>query len=98
MRLAIARHPDARRFLEALQLGEPDLVAEVLDSILPRYSGLDAADLDVPDLDAAQHQSDLERVAVALGTAAPAERDQLTARLRETPFLIGENAATGERR
>ena len=91
VRLAIARFPDARRFLEALQLGEPDLVAEVLESILPRYTGLDAA-----DLDAAQHQADLERVAVALGTATPAERDQLTAQLRETPFLIGENAATGE--
>jgi hypothetical protein len=91
VRLAIARHPDARRFLDALQLGEPDLVAEVLDAILPRYTGLDVA-----DLDAAQHQSDLERVAVALGTATPAERDQLTAQLRETPFLTGENAATGE--
>jgi hypothetical protein len=91
VRLAIARFPDARRFLEALQLGEPDLVAEVLESILPRYTGLEAA-----DLDAAQHQADLERVAVALGTAPPAGRDQLITKLRVTPFLTGENAATGE--
>ncbi|MEP7025645.1 MAG: hypothetical protein ABJB47_17960, partial [Actinomycetota bacterium] len=120
VKLAIARFPDARRFLEALQLGEPDLVAEVLEVILPRYaalaaagldtsgldaSGLDASELDAtgPDatglgiagLDAAQHQADLERVAIALGGATPAQREQITAQLTETPFLIGENAATG---
>jgi hypothetical protein len=96
VRLAIARFPDARRFLEALQLGEPDLVAEVLESILPRYAALAAEGAGAAGLDAAQHQADLERVAVALGTAPPAERDQLTAQLHRTPFLVGENAATGE--
>ena len=93
VRRAIARFPDARHFLAALQLGEPDVVAEVLESILPRYAGLDAA-----QLDAAQHESDLERVARALADAPPAGRARLAEELQETAFLVGENAADGAER
>jgi hypothetical protein len=91
VRRAIARFPDARHFLDALQLGEPDLVAEVLGSVLPRYAGQDAA-----LLDAARHDADLELVARALAEAPPAGRDRVLATLGETAFLVGENAATGE--
>ena len=93
VRRAIAAFADARHFLAALQLGEPDLVAEVLQAVLPRYAGLDAA-----QLDAAQHEADLERVARALAEAPPAGLAQLREQLSETAFLIGENAATGEQR
>ena len=37
VRRAIAAHPDARQFLTALGFDEPDVVAEVLDYVLPRY-------------------------------------------------------------
>ncbi len=91
VRPAIAAHPDARQFLTALGFGEPDIVAEVLDAVLPRYD-----DADVATLDAAQHDADIELIARALDVAPAAGRDQLLERLRETAFLIGENAATGE--
>ena len=42
VRRAIADSPAARQFLAALNLTEPDVVAEVLQIILPRYNGLDA--------------------------------------------------------
>ena len=93
VRRAIARFPDARHFLDALQLGEPDLVADVLGSVLPRYAGQDAA-----LLDAARHDADLELVARALAEAPPAGRDRVLETLRETAFVVGENAATGEQR
>jgi hypothetical protein len=93
VRRAIARFPDARNFLAALQLGQPDLLADVLQNVLPRYAGLAAA-----QLDAAQHEGDLERVARALAEAPPAGREQLRQKLSETAFLAGENAATGEER
>ena len=93
VRRAIARFADARHFLAALQLGEPDVVTDVLENVLPRYAGLDAA-----QLDAAQHQGDLERVAAALAEAPPGGREQLQQKLRETAFLVGENAATGAER
>ncbi|HEX6855202.1 MAG TPA: hypothetical protein VF204_07890 [Streptosporangiaceae bacterium] len=88
--------PAARRFLEALRLGALDPVAEVLASVLPRY----AADrgLTVDGLDEAQHLADVEQVAEALVTAAPAARQELAGQLAVTGFLAGENAATGEQR
>ena len=93
VRRAVADVPGAREFLEALGFTEPDVVSEVLDIVLPRYDGLDVA-----EMDPAQHDADLERVVRALDEAAPAQQQRLLDRLRQTTFLIGENAATGERR
>jgi hypothetical protein len=93
VRRAVAADPAARRFLLALGLAEPDRVAAVLDGVLPRYDGLD---LDA--LDPARHQADLEYVAVTLEEATPADRDRILERLRDTTFLVGENAATREPR
>ena len=93
VRRAIADQPDARQFLTALGFGQPDVVAEVLDHVLPRYD-----DADVAVLDAAQHDADLELVARALDGASQASRERLLAALRQATFLVGENAATGEQR
>ena len=95
VRRAVAGSPAARPFLDALELAEPDVVAEVLEIVLPRYDGLDAATLDV-----AEHDADLDLVMTALEVAplGAGRRDELLGRLRETAFLIGENAATGEQR
>ncbi len=88
---AVADSPAARPFLAALQLTVPDVVAEVLEIVLPRYDGLDLA-----TLEEAQHDADLERVARALDEAAAGRREELLEVVQATPFLIGENAATGE--
>jgi hypothetical protein len=93
VRRAIAAHPDARQFLTALGFDEPDLAAEVLDHVLPRYQ-----DADVAKLDVAQHNAELELVARALDGASHASLERLLETLRQTTFLVGENAATGERR
>jgi hypothetical protein len=87
----VAASAAARRFLEALGLREPDVVAEVLEVILPRYRGMDVA-----DLDPAQHDADLECVMRSLEEAPAGQRAELLEQLRQTPFLIGENAGTGE--
>jgi hypothetical protein len=88
---AVADSPEARPFLVALQLTVPDVVAEVLQVVLPRYDGLDLA-----ALEEAQHDADLERIARALDEAAAGRHRELLERVQATPFLIGENAATGE--
>jgi hypothetical protein len=88
---AVADSPAAEPFLAALQLTVPDVVAEVLQIVLPRYDGLDIA-----ALNEAQHQADLERIAWALDEAAAGRRAELLEKVAATPFLIGENAATGE--
>jgi hypothetical protein len=91
VRRAIADSPAARPFLEALGLSKPDVVAEVLDVILPRYD-----DLDIAELDPARHDADLETVVRALDEAPAGRRDELLERLQRTNFLIGENAGDGE--
>ena len=99
VRRAIADSPAARQFLAALNLTEPDVVAEVLQIILPRYDGMDIAEFDpAHDLDMAQHDADLDCVMGALDEATGSRREELLERLRRTAFLIGENAATGEQR
>jgi hypothetical protein len=92
VRTSIASVPAARQFLDALRLTEPDIVDEVLEGIFPRYGRLDVA-----DLDAAQHDADIECVARAMTEAGGERRERLLERLRQTTFLVGENAATGER-
>jgi hypothetical protein len=91
VRRAVADSPAARPFLDALELPEPDVVAEVLEMVLPRYDGLE-----VQALELAQHDADLELVVTALEVAAAGRREELLGRVRETAFLIGENAATGD--
>jgi hypothetical protein len=91
VRRAIADSAAARPFLEALRLTEPDVVAEVLQLVLPRYDGLDLA-----ALGEAEHEADLEKVVRALDEAAGRRREELFERLTATPFLIGENAGSGE--
>ena len=93
VRRAIAAAPEAQPFLDALNLAEPDAVAEVLEIVLPRYGRLDIA-----TLDPAQHDADLECIARALDDAGPGRRERLLDRVHRTAFLIGENAATGDQR
>jgi hypothetical protein len=93
VRRAIADSPVGRPFLTALNLSVPDVVAEVLDIILPGYD-----DLDIGELDLAKHDADLDAVMRALDDAAPGPREELLTRLAGTALLIGENAAGGEPR
>ncbi|MGH3149808.1 MAG: sacsin N-terminal ATP-binding-like domain-containing protein, partial [Streptosporangiaceae bacterium] len=88
---AVADSPAARPFLTALQLTVPDVVAEVLQIVLPRYDRLELA-----TIDAGRHDADVELVARALDEAAGGRRQELMDRVGATAFLIGENAATGE--
>lgn len=93
VRRAVAAQPGARDFLASLGFAEPDVVAEVLDDVLPRY-----ADADVDDVEPAQRDADLELIARALALAPAQDRARLLDQVRQTTFVLGENAATGERR
>jgi hypothetical protein len=83
VRRAIAANPMARALLDALGLATPDVVDEVLRLVLPKE-----------DLD----DADLALIMRALEEAPPARRQLLDEALRQTAFLAGENAATGEER
>jgi hypothetical protein len=96
VRRTVAAAPAARPFLEALNLAEPDVVAEALQFVLPRYDDPDLAPPGLAGFDLARHDADLDIVVRALDEAAAGPREELLERLARTAFLIGENAATGE--
>ena len=90
VRRAVAEVPAARAFLEALKFTEPDIVAEVLEVILPRYARLaergagpdDAGtagegQAGVAALDRAQHACDLDCVMRAMDEADAGRRPEL---------------------
>jgi hypothetical protein len=93
VRRAVADIPEARQFLKALEFTEPDVVAEVLEKVLPRY-----ANPDVHNLDRAKHEADLDRIASALAEVSANQRQHLHERLRSAAFLVAENEVTGELR
>ena len=113
VRRSVTDQPGARRFLESLGLTEPDIVAEVLDHVLPRYAtagpaaarpastgpaSTEPATLDPATLDLARHEADLELIARALTQTSLAGRERLLTELSRTAFVLAENAGTGQTR
>lgn len=93
VRAVLASERTVHEFLTTLGLVEPDVTAEVLEVVLPRYARLDPTALDWD-----QHQDDLDRIARALKEASSDRVDQLRAKLRCTTFIRARNLATGELR
>lgn len=93
VRRAVARVPKAREFLTSLGLTVPDVVTEVLETVIPRYDNLNIDDHAPPT-----HDADLDRIVQALAKADSDRRKRLLEQLRKTAFLIGENAASSDRR
>ena len=92
VRHEIASDKKARAFLQKLGLTEPDVVTEVIDVVLPKYCAPN-----VGAIKPAEHAADLRKIFQAFKTDSAQGREVLSARLRETPFLRGVNAATGTR-
>ena len=70
----------ARRFLKELGVPDLDLVAEVIDCILPKYD----RDSNVP---ADESERDLRTIGRAYATDSSENKERLRARLKETPFV-----------
>lgn len=93
VRAALASDEAVWEFLKALGLVEPDVTAEVLEVVLPRYASLDPEALDWD-----QHHEDLDRISRALKEVASDRVTQLRSKLRSATFVRARNIATGESR
>lgn len=91
VRQAVANAPTAHSFLVDLGYVEPDVVAEVLEFVLPRYENPEASPPDDQ-----QHHDDLDRIERALTNARGDRARHLQASLTTTRFLRARNPATGE--
>jgi len=85
---SIVADSTAREFLAKFGLTEPNLVAEVLQKVLPKYASETVTVTDD------EHRRDLEKIVAALRTDSENERAQLLARLEDVPFLRASNAGT----
>jgi hypothetical protein len=74
-----------------LRLTKPDVVAEVLKNILPRYQRMDVISCE-------QHSKDLCKILDALRAVAGQNRATLVGKLRQTPFLRAVGVGTSEPR
>lgn len=89
VRRKIARATRATAFFEQLGLTEPDVVDEVLTTVLPKYASEKKQDK--------SYAADLERIAHAIRVASGDKRTRLFGELEELEFLICRNAASGEK-
>ena len=88
VRRSIAADREARAFLVALGLSEPDVVAEVLNDTLPKY-----ADGKLPPDDLA-YLHDLEIIFAALHAASSEKQQKVVSEAKSRPFLRAINAGT----
>ncbi len=86
---SLAAHPNAMEFLKKLGLRYPDVVAEALEKVLPRY---DQGDLVPPE----RHILNLGIIFRALEAPQSESKKQLEAKLRETAFVLARDSCTGQ--
>ncbi|MFZ4595105.1 MAG: hypothetical protein ACOYOF_12675, partial [Verrucomicrobiaceae bacterium] len=85
----VADFPHAKEFLKKLGLQTPDVIAEALRNVLPRYELDDAV---TPE----SHLLNLGFIFRALEAPQSESKKQLEAKLRETAFVLARDSSTGE--
>ena len=78
----LTRSENARRFLEELGVPELDIVAEVIEEILPKYASASSV---IPDQ---EHKNDIREIEKAYAKAPPEKREELRNKLISTPFIL----------
>ncbi len=87
VKVELSRRGEVRQFLVELGIPELDLVAEVIETILPKYN--DTADVSIDE-----NKRDLVTIERAYSTDSNEKKSRLVQRLKETPFILAEFAGT----
>ena len=78
---SVCETAEARSFLEALGIREPDLVDDVLKNVVPKYQ------IHGQVIDDDEYESDISRVLRAYTSDLTSQRERLLGQLRGTPFI-----------
>lgn len=89
IRPAVCASVDARSFLIALGITEPDQVDDVVLNLLPKYR---QSKISLDD-----YAADIERIRQAFGTDSAAQREKLRMALRDTNFVVVVDTGDGKR-
>ena len=90
VKLALSENKGARHFLSQLGIPELDLVAEVIEKILPKY--LD----DRCTVSIEENRSDLKKIERAYETDSQEKKGRLRNQLLKTPFILAESPHSGK--
>lgn len=86
VKLEISQDKEAYKFLRTLGVQEYDIVAEVIETILPKYKE------DSPTISSYEHRRDFDRIKRAYDTDSQEKKTQLRNVLQNTPFILAETS------
>lgn len=88
---SVCETTEARSFLEALGLREPDLVDDVLENVVPKYR------IHGQVVDDDEYESDIARVLRAYASDLTSQRERLLRQLRGTAFIRSVGSGSSEK-
>ena len=84
VKVILSSHPEARQFLSQLGIEELDLVAEVIEQILPKYTD------DSVTVESEENKRDLKKIEHAYKTDSQEKQGRLQDSLLKTPFILAD--------
>lgn len=90
VKVELSEHQEIRKFLNELGIPELDLVAEVIENLLPKYRD-DSILISIED-----NKRDLVKIKRAYETDFHKKKDRLQKHLQKTPFILAESPSTGK--
>ncbi len=84
VRVSLSSNEEARKFLQELGVPNLDIVEEVIEEILPKYTDESAA------VDTEGNERDLKKIERAYKTDSAEKKNRLRDALRKTPFILAE--------
>lgn len=80
---------DLRKFFSDLGIPEVDFVAEVIESVLPKYNSSQK------EISLNEHLEDMQKIKAAMSVDSLERRQRLISRLNETRIVLSDNAQDG---
>ena len=90
VKVELLDHQGTRSFLEKLGIPELDLVAEVVEKILPKYRD------DSVKVESEENKHDIKKIERAYKTDSQEKKERLQKQLRATPFILAECPSSGK--
>ena len=90
VKVGLAENGDVRKFLGEMGVPELDLVAELIERILPKYRD---AGMKIP---VHEYKSDIEKIGRAYATDSQEKKKRLRKKLLDSPFILAKNPYTAK--
>ena len=92
VKVELSQNENAHKFLADLGIPEVDLVAEVIENVLPKYTD------DSVVVNSEENRLDLKKIEQAHKTDSREKKERLLNALRKTPFILTKNVNKGKTR